>query len=466
VIAFDAYTKTAFEFLIRERIRTFLFKKMAYDAPHLYFFDLAAAQPTPADPLPASKKKILDGWFGPLTAEATQPREDEKSFEETLEGYYYNEKDTENKISKIMTKDAVLLSEIKDKDEAKDAGKEIQEEYFEALNRIMTKQEEYEKHYDSYRPSDFKYRPVGADSEIPAAQVTPMSQEVYYEFAKSVVPIWDEVDGWTNTKDLLDLAKEHFLVTGDPSAKQCNKLWYLYHSELKWIDNSYYDKYGDDDPPKYNDQRHSLHYWIKRELATDTPGIAYRIKYISEYKALNKKCVNNYINAEKDVKKAEADAKEILEVYRALAIKHSLPEIEPSTFISTLKIGDEVVIDEKDTGIIASPLNLYLVAAYLLTQDGDKTPVNPKVPNQSKRIELATKHLQKMFWEVFEENIKIIQGAVKDKEGFKKAESSIKTTYEKETKELRENSPVTKYFKSENLERTIDQALFNLIEPI
>jgi hypothetical protein len=185
-----------------------------------------------------------------------------------------------------------------------------------------------------------------------------------------------------------------------------------------------------------------------------------------EFKKHTEKCQSRIIETAKKHLTAEADAKEILEVYRALAVKHSLPELDPSTFISTLKIGDEVVIDEKDTGIIASPLNLYLVAAYLLTQDGDKTPVNPKVPNQSKRIELATKHLQKMFWEVFEENIKIIQGAVKDKEGFKKAESSIKTTYEKETKELRENSPVTKYFKSENLERTIDQALFNLIEPI
>ena len=424
MIAYDAYLKTLFKYLLESRIKAYLFAKMAVRLP--IYYNMKTGE----------KKKLRLEYFD----NTTKPPPD-----------------------KFLTEPAGFPAEykkenVKTSDDVASAIKDLQEEYYEAQDEFENAQfkvGDWEKVVEfAGGPNDKSPNHPGSANSIPA-NVTTENGKYFLDYAYAAGHSWAQIDeAWDNDDKILEYPRKYYidfigelrnliedntimgpdgLIDRGPEMeeefkKKCNVMTHIRFTPLKYIYQKKGGKFqsaalgstGDGSPgdmPDFDEGKRSLESHILDAIGgSDLTG------WETRSAETLKKCKNHlaYLRDEY-LTKPKQEVKTRLEYLQYAAALYGA-SIGVEGFYNGLKQG----IYNEETKENTAPERLYLFAAYALIEDVDgidtKVPELPDNASEEEKEENreAAKEvfrtagrlkLQQIFDDVFNQNFNTINSS-------------------------------------------------------
>lgn len=419
MIAYDAYLKTLFRYLINSRIKANLFAKMIVRLPMYYKMS------------PGTKKKLRLEYFD----NKTKPSPDK--FLPEPSGFP-SEYKKEN-VGKIFSDVASIIQNA-------------QEEYYEAKDQYENAQlkvREWEDVYGAAGSEDEKGpQHPGAFTSMTADQAT-KNGKWFKEYIKVAAKTWSQIDeAWQNDAKIIEYPDNYFVLygdgyklknirdyydieTGDALAggqkedvykRGCNVMWHIMNTELKHIKmgtgTHFYIHLGDDKDRPDKDEKEKT---LNAHMSSALDGSEYK-KWVAGRERTKDKC--------------DAHLKYLREDYLVTykqEIETRLSHLEYAAALYGITIGVGGFYNDLKQGIYNEETmentaveRLYLFAAHALIEDVDGIEMKiPQLSDDATEEEKETNKeaikevyknagrlkLQQMFNDVFEENFNTINSS-------------------------------------------------------
>ena len=378
MIAYDAYLKTLFKYLIESRIKAYLFAKMGVRLPMFYKMNSGA------------KKKIMLEYFD----NKTKPSPDK--FLTEPDGFPPEYKKENIGKGKIFEDVASIIQDA-------------QEEYFEAKDQLENAQLKIKEWEDVNElagdANDKSPAHPGSANNIPA-DVTTKSGKYFLDYAYAAGHSWAQIDeAWDNDDKILEYPRKYYIdivgelrnqiednvVAGvdlgpekeEEYKKKCNVMTHIIATPLKYIYQKKGGKFqsaalgstGDGAPsdmPDDDEGKETLDTLIR-----DAIDFSEFDEWEEKSEATLTKCVNHvaYLKGDYLVKFKQKIETKLSYLEYAAAI-HAV-SIGVEGFYNSLKQG----IYNEETQENTAPERLFLFAAHTLIEDEDGISVKmPEVP--------------------------------------------------------------------------------------